>query len=379
MSAPLLANGVLQAAPSSSASALPMLEQFISATPAFLNPSMHRIFNDSVVAEARRATRQCTNIFYTALTGDASGDGLGVPPSDSEGCAVAFVTPTSLSAPPDPKWQLIYIDPGATHTRLAARIPKLRPELFFGEKVVVWLDTKVILPPQLTLATMVRSTLTACGATFAVMANPLFPTSAFDDAAIALRLGRSSEEDAFREQVVEYGRDASFLAAENQNRSRVVDSPLLIRDLRAGGARHLAARALDSQWWSYFDRGGADRDQLPFAYSLHAAALRPCEASLAPAELAALESSGGADDVGCGVSCGQGFLNIMGHAATCPQNINTSITVRARYASTPPPWVCDMRWTRGWIVRSLRTSRVTLRAASDAADDEVKRDELLAL
>ena len=317
------------------------------------------VYTSSVMQRSHAATEKCTFVFYTAGIGGTSldDDVLGAPPTDSAGCAIAFVTNTTAL---DARWTAIHIQPGSISSRVLSRVPKLLPHLFFGEQVAgaVYLDMKVILPPRLSLQEIVSSTLTSCGATWAAMSHPWAPFTPLSDAHQSLALHRSADPDAFQAEIDSYSNDPQFMAAEQSHRNRLIDGLLLIRDLRRGtpgraGARCQAAHALNLAWWAGFAEGGADRDQLPFAYKLRKAALGPCEDTLSPSALRAFEASQGATDVGCGVACGQGFINIFGHSATCPQNMDEHI-LRAPFASTPPVWVCDLRWTRGAYTRALQ-------------------------
>ena len=84
---------------------------------------------------------------------------------------------------------------------------------------------------------------------------------------------------------------------------------------------------------------GGDRDQPAFSYAFEKAVMAPCRRAAAGS--ARREES-------CGLSCGQGFVNLVGHAASndCAalqpgaQLTHSTEFDRPAWSAKPPEWLC---------------------------------------
>ena len=127
-----------------------------------------------------------------------------------------------------------------------------------------------------------------------------------------------------------------------------IDAELLVR-------RHDSkpTRQLSEAWMRAYLRGG-DRDQPAFSYAFDKAAMAPCRRAAA-GDKAGDKAGGKGDkggDEGCGLRCGQGFVNLVGHAASndCAADggearevspaASSSDFDRPAWSAAPPAWLC---------------------------------------
>ena len=321
-------------------------------------------------AESRAATRDCRHVFYTALFGNVT-EPLGPIPSDAAGCAIAFTSapPSSFIEPPIPGWRYVEFqlpEMDGYQSRRLSRVPKLLPHLFFDEAVEasLYLDVKLWWPLATRLSDAINSTLDTCGASFAAMSHAGNPTNALRDAEMMIRLGHTANETVLRAQMEAYSSDAEFSIAEEAGRNPCIDGAMLVRSHRSG-SRGAAARMLSDAWMRAYVRG-SDRDQLPLSYVMRQVALSPCEQACATRAHSVYDAAAGCSDTaGCGVSCGTGFVHLMGHAETCvPDSVYPPLPA---YASTPPSWVCSLRWSRPTGSHATALTDADIAAAKAAA------------
>ena len=78
---------------------------------------------------------------------------------------------------------------------------------------------------------------------------------------------------------------------------------------------------------------GGDRDQPAFSYAFEKSVMAPCRARVEA------NARKGINGTSCGLSCGEGFVNLLGHhkSADCFDNRPR----RPDWSTKPPKWVCE--------------------------------------
>jgi len=208
---------------------------------------------------------------------------LGIGPPAS--CAVAFVDQPAEQLPARLGfWSLVSAHPLSSHQRpspspstssqrQASRIPKMRPDIFFGSRPTVHMDATKLneLDVRTPVDILVDRALTRCNASFAAFAHDHRsdqPLAEFD----AIRtMGRTSNNTALYMQARRYINDDGWLAALAGSRIHMIEGRMLMQD-----GSHSAVR-FGCHWLDeYSVVDGADRDQPAFSYVLWKLHLQPC-------------------------------------------------------------------------------------------------------
>lgn len=244
-------------------------------------------------------------------------------PVGAEGCAFAFVySGTNVdqhSTQRARQWSVLEVGtedlpwPKEAHRR-NSRVLKLLPHLFFPSPVAtsVYLDSDNALATNVNVSDVVRSMLTHCGAGFAAQAHKTRSVNVMQEFRAIRDSQNTVEPDAVAAQERQYRSDRRYMAALKEHGGVGIDGVLLVRR-----TNDRAARLLSEAWMRAYLRGG-DRDQPAFSYAFEKAVMTPCRAAAHERDQ---QSS-------CGVSCGQGFVNLVGHAAS-----NDCATMRAATAA----------------------------------------------
>ena len=260
---------------------------------------------DDVRRIAAEAAEGCSTVVLTALIGGL--DGLRQPrtPPTKEmaGCYFAFVDraaaaaslrrkPTSSPVTPATLptvgvWRLLTLGgnlPFGENARRNSRVPKMLPHRFFPHaEFCVWVDAKLQL--QMAPEVMVDRFLRTPGAGFAALRNLRKQTIGHEYAWISSwmcpsatrHIAASAACAEVQAQWQVYAQERRGEAAW-QSRTVVIEGALLLMDLRA-----TATLCLLCSWFNEYALF-SERDQLSFAYVLHAQRAQP-RVSLLPRRL----------------------------------------------------------------------------------------------
>ena len=130
-------------------------------------------------------------------------------------------------------------------------------------------------------------------------------------------LNNSAEPARLNEQLRAYVKDPEYRQAAHERQTVGIDGELLVRQ---NGDRR--SQLLSEAWMRTYLRG-ADRDQPSFSYALEKAVTGPCRRRVQDHVRAASRGARGPtiDEAAeiraqCGLSCGEGFINLVGHASS---------------------------------------------------------------
>jgi hypothetical protein len=288
---------------------------------------------------------KCTHLVYTVFF-DAERRlpvALPLPPEGSAGCAFAFVysgTPMSSRSP----WKAIEVDikdlpwPPDQYRR-NSRVPKMLPHLFFAPSVetTVYIDAENQVDAK--LRDIVNTMLRDCNASFAAQAHRSRSTKVMEEFAAIREVNNSAEPEALDKQEALYRKDRRYHRAVKEHGGVGIDGEFLVRR-----TADRPTRLLGEAWMRAYLRG-ADRDQPAFSYAIEKTVMATCRQDAAHSK----ES--------CGLSCGQGFINLVGHAGstdctlkragsprgTEEKRIRKKLTEleRPMWSSPPPDWICE--------------------------------------
>ena len=322
-----------------------------------LRGSFAAVADDTALKSSR-----CSHVVYTvAFQARAKVVKLHPAPLGAEGCAFAFVySGTSVeqdSTPRQQRWSVLEVStddlpwPMEAHRR-NSRVLKLLPHLFFPAPVIasVYLDSDNTLG-GVNVSQVIRSMLTECGAGFAAQAHKTRSVHVMQEFRAILDNENTVEPDAVKAQERQYRRDQRYMAALKAHGGVGIDGVLLLRRTDDPMARRL------SEAWMHAYLHGGDRDQPAFSYAFEKAVMAPCRAAAIGRRGAARRDL---PPGSCGLSCGQGFANLVGHAASndCAglrvggkdsrsaahthlhrAAVNAELE-RPRWSTSPPEWLC---------------------------------------
>ena len=301
------------------------------------------VLKGSLAEVARRLgpkTARCSQVAYTVAFVPLESEGKGArrvnlprklqpAPLGAEDCAFAFIyrgTKVNQDATEHARrWRLVEVDvdglpwPMASHRR-NSRVLKVLPHLFFTEPHVrasLYLDSESRLGSALNVSEAVREMLDGCGAGFAAQAHRTRSTQVLREFRAILDNGNTVEPAAVAEQEKHYRADAQYMHTLREGGGVGIDAELLVRRHDSKPTRQLA-----EAWMRAYLRGG-DRDQPAFSYAFEKAAMAPCRRAAAADQTAARS---------CGLGCGEGFVNLVGHSAS---NDCTAAEAAVRNAAEP--------------------------------------------
>ena len=217
----------------------------------------------------------------------------------------------------------------------------------------LYLDSESRLGAAVNVSSAVRELLTDCGAAFAAQAHKTRSTQVLREFRAILDNANTVEPAAVAAQEARYRADAQYMRTLRDGGGVGIDAELLVRQHHSKPMRQLS-----EAWMRAYLRGG-DRDQPAFSYALDKAAMAPCRRAAAADKAGGLYESGRAGAISgesCGLSCGQGFVNLVGHSAsndcTAPEApepeasasagglTHSSDFDRPTWSAAPPSWLC---------------------------------------
>jgi hypothetical protein len=294
---------------------------------------------------AALASAKCTHVVYTVFFDSDRRLPVNLlpPPEGSGSCAFAFVysgTPVSRRSP----WRAIEVGvhdlpwPPERYRR-NSRVPKMLPHLFFPPSVETTTYIDAENQVEVKLKDIVRSMLGDCNASFAAQAHRSRAENVMDEFEAIRGANNTAEPEALRKQELFYRSDRRFHKAVKEYGGVGIDGELLVRRMA-----DRPTRLLGEAWMRAYLRG-ADRDQPAFSYAIEKTVMATCRD----------DSTRSKDS--CGLSCGQGFINLVGHAGSADCTLyragkptgreekrirkKLANVERPAWSSEPPDWVCE--------------------------------------
>lgn len=271
------------------------------------------------------------------------------PLGGSTDCAFAFVYKGTKTPPPGPPPDWIYVEVDvdelpwpAEQFRRNSRVPKMLPHLFFPPSVrsTIYLDAENSVAANVT--EVLWRLLGSCDAGFAAQAHKNRAINVMEEFAAIKRANNSAEPRALDAQWLAYRLDADYRDAVRKQQAVGIDGEFLVRR-----NNHRHAQLLSEAWMRAYLRG-ADRDQPSFSFAVEKSVLGPCRREAQ--RLGVLHDR---DNPPCGLTCGQGFINLVGHAASTdcqrwragtpkeewPEDEHDEFT-RPPWSQPPPELIC---------------------------------------
>ena len=312
----------------------------------------------------------CKQVIYTVYFDVAQNAPVNLPPPvdgarvNGTNCAFAFVYKGTVLPQRNSKvneWSYIEVDVvdlpwPAEQYRRNSRVPKLLPHLFFppSVKTTVYIDAENTVYGN--LSSIAHHMLGRCNASWSAQAHKNRAVAVMDEFPRIKLLNNSAEPSRLSEQWRGYQQDPEYRKAANERQTVGIDGELLVRQ-----NADRRSRLLSEAWMRTYLRG-ADRDQPSFSYALEKAVTGPCRRRVQE-HVSALRSAGnpGIDEAKqlreqCGLGCGEGFMNLVGHAAStdCQRYRAGKVThipssppegeadeyTRPRWSSRPPTLIC---------------------------------------
>ena len=328
-----------------------------------------------VAKEMQANITNCWQVMYTVYFDARMLAPVHIPPPvdgsfvNGTNCAFAFVYKGTVLPEPDPKvrqWSYIEVElddlpwPAAQYRR-NSRVPKLLPHLFFppSVKTTVYIDAENSIEGNLT--SIAHHMLGRCNASWSAQAHKNRAIAVMDEFPRIKLINNSAEPERLNEQWRQYKLDPEYRKAAHDGLTVGIDGELLVRQ---NGDRR--SQLLSEAWMRTYLRG-ADRDQPSFSYALEKAVTGPCRRRVQDHVRAAgsgVHGIPGIDEAAeireqCGLSCGEGFINLVGHASStdCQRYRAGKVTripssppegeddeyTRPLWSSRPPTFICKSK------------------------------------
>jgi hypothetical protein len=328
-----------------------------------------------VAKEMQANITNCWQVMYTVYFDARMLAPVHIPPPvdgsyvNGTNCAFAFVYKGTALPEPDPKilqWNYIEVELDdlpwpAEQYRRNSRVPKLLPHLFFppSVKTTVYIDAENSIEGNLT--SIAHHMLGRCNASWSAQAHKNRAIAVMDEFPRIKLINNSAEPERLNEQWRQYKLDPEYRKAAHDGLTVGIDGELLVRQ---NGDRR--SQLLSEAWMRTYLRG-ADRDQPSFSFALEKAVTGPCRRRVQDHVRAAGSGARGIPGIDeaaeiseqCGLACGEGFINLVGHASStdCQRYRAGKVTripssppegehdeyTRPPWSSRPPTFICKSK------------------------------------